>query len=124
MVMSTATTPTTAATNGTPVSPVEYVRTLPPEEKQAVFLALLREALQFNGDSGLMPVDDENGKPFGYYVPPKAAAEIADRELPKLSPEREKELADRLTRIPTGIPISQMIVELKQKAEQLRTPQS
>jgi hypothetical protein len=111
------------STNGTAPA-VEYVRTLSPEEKQAVFLALLREVLAENGDTGVLPVDDEEGKPFGYYVPPKAAAEIAERELPKLSPQREKELAERLTRLNTAIPISQVIAEFKQQEDRLRNPQS
>jgi hypothetical protein len=117
--MSAATLPTTPS-----VSAVEYVRALSLEEKQAVFLALLLEALAENGDTGLLPVDDVSGKPFGYYVPPKAAAEIAERELPRLTPEREKELADRSTRLHTAIPVSQVIAEFKERAEQLRTPQS
>ncbi len=77
--MSAATTPNPPETSGPSVSPVEYVRNLPPEEKQAVFLALLREALQYNGDTGLLPVEDENGKAFGYYVPQKAAANQATK---------------------------------------------
>jgi hypothetical protein len=64
---------TPAPANGHAVSPAEYVRGLTPEDKQAVFLALLREALQYNGDAGLLPIDDEAGKPFGYYVPPRAS---------------------------------------------------
>ena len=116
-------TPSTAAGDTTGRA-VEYVRALSPEEKQAVFLALLREALAENGDAGLLPVDDEDGKPFGYYVPPKAAAAIAEREVPRLTPEREKELAERLTQMHTAIPISQVIAELKEEAERLRTRQS
>lgn len=112
--MSAETTPTTA-------SPVEFVRNLPPEEKGKVLLALLREAMEDNGDAGVMPIDDEDGKPFGYYVPPKAAAAIAERELPKLSPERERELRDRLTQLHTAIPMSQAIAELKLLEENLRT---
>jgi hypothetical protein len=122
--MSTATVPSSPTANGAATSAVEFVRTLPPEEKQAVFLALLREALTENGDTGLLPVDDEDGKPFGYYVPPKAAAEIAEHELPKLTPEREKELAERLARLNTAVPISQVIAEFKQQAERLQNPQS
>lgn len=118
--MSTATAPTTTAT---PPSAVDYVRALQPEEKQAVFLALLREALTENGDTGLLPVDDEDGNPFGYYVPPKAAEEIAQHELPKLSAEREKELAERLTRLHTAISMAQALAELTPPAGPLRTPQ-
>ena len=61
------------------ISLAEYVRGLSPEDKQVVFLALLREALEFNGDSGLLPIEDEAGKPFGYYVPPKAAQTLSDQ---------------------------------------------
>jgi hypothetical protein len=88
--MSAATTPNTTTTNGAPVSAVDYVRALSPEEKQAVFLALLREALAENGDTGLLPVDDEDGKPFGYYVPPKAAAAYLKVTPPALSSDQEE----------------------------------
>ena len=120
--MSAATTPPPTA-NGVHATPVDYVKALPPEDKQAVFLSLLREALAENGDAGLLPVDDENGKPFGYYVPPKAAAEMAERELPKLSPEREREMADRLTRLHTAVPIEQAVAELREQAERARQTQ-
>jgi hypothetical protein len=104
-------------------TPVDYVRGLPPQDKQAVFLALIREIILVNGEKGLIPVDDESGLPFGYYVPPEAAAAIADRDLPKLTPEREQELRERMTRLRTAIPISQVIAELKQQAEQLQKQQ-
>jgi hypothetical protein len=85
--MSTVTTASTPATNGSPPSAVDYVRTLKPEEKQAVFLALLREALQFHGDRCLLPVEDENGKMFGYYVPPKASERHFRSLVSSLTPE-------------------------------------
>ena len=75
---------------------VDYVRGLPPQDKQAVFLALIREIIQVNGEKGLIPVDDEHGLPFGYYVPAEAAAAMADRELPKLSPEQLVALIDSM----------------------------
>ena len=62
-----------------PASAVDYVRSLPPEEKQAVFLELLREAMRSYGDRGLQPIDDEDGRPFGYYVPPRAAQILSDQ---------------------------------------------
>ena len=88
--MSAATTPATDATNGSQPTAVEYVRNLKPEEKQAVFLALLREALAENGDTGLLPVDDEDGKPFGYYVPPKATDAYLKVTPPALSTDQEE----------------------------------
>jgi hypothetical protein len=68
-----------AAANGPKFSPAEFVRLLSPEDKQAVFLTLLREALELNGDSGLLPIEDEDGKPLGHYVPTRAARASADR---------------------------------------------
>jgi hypothetical protein len=76
---------------------VESVRALSPEDKQAVFLALLREALEFNGDTGLLPIDDEDGKPFGYYVPPKASAEQFRTLAPVLTPEQREVTARALS---------------------------
>ena len=60
-------------------SPSDFVRSLTPEDKQSVFLLLLREALAINGDAGLLPIEDESGDQFGYYVPPKAARIQSDR---------------------------------------------
>jgi hypothetical protein len=86
---------TEAANTATPYQAVEFARALSPEAKQAVFLALLREAVEENGDSCLLPIEDESGAPFGYYLPPKAVAARASALLPKLSAEREAELARR-----------------------------
>jgi hypothetical protein len=102
------------------VSPVEYVRALPPEDKQAVFLTLLREALQHNGDRGLLPIDDEDGRPFGYYVPPKAAEELFEQFGPKLSAEREREIDRRIRSLEPGIPVADVIADLKRQLAQLR----
>lgn len=85
----------TPATNGVSTSPTDYVRSLSPNDKQVMFLALLRDALRYNGDTDLLPIEDEEGNPFGYYIPPKAAALRADAVLPKMTPEREAELARR-----------------------------
>ena len=93
---------------------VEYVRTLSSEEKQAVFLALLREAIQMNGDTGLLPVEDEEGNPFGYYLPTKAVAARAEALLPKLSQEREAELARRQNEPGRGLTEDELRTWLKQ----------
>jgi hypothetical protein len=68
------------------VSPTELVRAMGPEDKQAVFLFLLREALALHGDRGLLPIEDESGQAFGYYVPPKAAHRLSEQlwnEMPE-----------------------------------------
>jgi hypothetical protein len=111
-----------APVKGSSTSPVEYVRALPAEDKQAVFLALLREALQLNGDRGLMPIDDEEGKPFGYYVPPKAAEELFKLNGPQLPAEQEAEIDRRIHHREAAIPMADAIAEFKREAD-ARTPQ-
>jgi hypothetical protein len=112
--MSAVSTPETPTTNGTPPSPVEYVRGLKPEEKQAVFLALLREALQHHGDTGLLPVEDENGKGFGYYVPPKASENHLRSLVPTLSPEQRAVTARALADPTKTFDMKTYLDELKQ----------
>ena len=122
--MNTATTPKAPsippaqAANGQPLSPVEYVRGLSLEDKGRVLLALLREAMEDNGDAGLMPIEDEDGKPFGYYVPPKAAAELYRLEGPQLTEERERELDQRIGQ--RGIPVAEVIADFKRQLAALQ----
>ena len=82
--MSTATAEPPVAAK--PLSPVEHVRRLPGEDKQAIFLALLREAVSWNGDAGLMMIEDEDGKPFGYYTPQRVAEEQWDKLVAEMPP--------------------------------------
>jgi hypothetical protein len=115
--MSTTTTPEPQAANGTPASPVEYVRGLTPEEKQAVFLALLREALQYNGDAALLPVEDENGKAFGYYVPPKTAAAQAVKAWAEMPAEVREKLGRPVADPDSGIASDEMLAVLSRAGE-------
>ena len=77
-------------------SPAEFVARLDPDQKHDLFLALLRDALVVNGDTGLLPIDDEAGEMFGYYVPPKAAEEIYRLRGPQLTEEQEREFDARM----------------------------
>lgn len=122
--MSAATTTPTApptSTNGTHTSPVDYVRALPPEDKQAVLAMLLREVIELNGGgNGLIPFETSGGDWLGYYVPPKAAAWLAERDLPKLTPEREAEIARRIKNPGPTLTAEEVIVGLRDEAEALR----
>ncbi|MGL6096050.1 MAG: hypothetical protein ACRC7O_09675, partial [Fimbriiglobus sp.] len=79
-----------------PPNPVEYVRGLSPDDKQAVFLSLLREAVELNGDRGLIPIDDHGGTPFGYFVPPAAAAQLVAKFVPPLTPEQDAQMTEAM----------------------------
>ena len=102
---------------GAAPSPVEYVRGLSPEDKQAVFLALLREAIAYNGDAGLLPVEDEDGKAFGYYVPPKAAQELFDRYGPKLTEEDHERTRKALASLDSTFSFDEFMEELRREDE-------
>ena len=104
-----------------PQEPVEYVRSLPPEAKEAIFLELIREAIRLNGGRGLIPVDGPGGERLGFYVPPDAADELANKVLPKFSPEREAEIERRLATAGPTIRGEDLLAELKQAAP--RPPQ-
>ena len=103
------------------VAEAETLRGMSWDRKHALLVALLREAMRLNGDTGLLPVEDEDGRPFGYYVPPRAAAELFLANGPKLSPD-EARAADAARRDKAGaIPISQAAAEFRRMADELRS---
>lgn len=94
--MSTATAEPTLAAKP---SPVEYFRRLPPEDKQLVLVELLREAIAWNGEAGLLAIDGPDGRPFGYFAPPAVAAQQWER----LTSEMPAGVRELLTRpLPAG----------------------
>ena len=77
-----------------------------------MFLALLREALQSNGDTGLMHVEDEEGRSFGYYVPAKVAAEQFRSLVPTLSAEQRAVTIRALSTLDTTFDMTAFLEEL------------
>ncbi len=71
--------------------PVAFVRALPDEQQEAVFVSILKELIEINGGKGYIPVEYA-GEWLGYFVPPAAAKAQFDRYGPKLSPERLAEI--------------------------------
>jgi hypothetical protein len=107
-----------------PLDPAAFVAGLADADKHAVLLALLREALALNGDTGLIPIDDETGCPFGYYVPPKAADEIYKAHGPKFTEAEEEEIDRRLANPGPAVPIQDVIDDLKRELADLRQQRS
>lgn len=88
-----------ASAEGQPMSvpnAVEYVRSLSPDDQEAVLLFLLKELIRINGGEGLIPFETEEGESMGYYVPAAAAAELRRRFVPPTSPEGERQMAEAL----------------------------
>jgi hypothetical protein len=102
-----------------PTTAIEYVRALSPDDQEAVFLYLLKELIRVNGGDGLIPIASDTEQ-LGYYVPPKAADWLFEKYGPKLTPEREAEIAERIARNEPGIPIQQLIEELRREEEAIR----
>lgn len=119
--MSTATAPTNGTT-AAPMSAVDYVRALSEDDKGLVLIALLRELIEvYGGGKGLISIDTPEGESLGYYVPPLAAEARFKLYGPKLTPEREAELARRAQNPGPTVPLEQVIAELRAQAEAART---
>ena len=103
-----------------PLSPVVYVKSLSLEDKQAVLVALLREAIQINGVDTPMPIEDESGQPMGYYLPPKPAELQVENVGPRLTPEEHTKIEQRLLHLDDGIPIREVIADFKQRLAALQ----
>ena len=71
--------------------PVGFVRGLPDEQQEAVFVSILKALIEDSGGKGYIPVES-NGEWLRYFVPPAAAEELFKKYGPKLSPEREAEI--------------------------------
>jgi hypothetical protein len=73
-------------------NPVEYVRNLSPEDQDQVLLTLLREAVRIYGNMGQIPIKDEEGKPFGYYIPQGASEYRTARFIAEMPPEVREQM--------------------------------
>ncbi len=104
-------TPATAEAPAAPPTPtpVEWVKSLPVEAREAVLIELLKELVAANGNAGCIDIETENVEYMGYFVPAEAERLAAERLIPKLSPERERELRDRMTRLHEAVPIRELI---------------
>ncbi len=121
-MLPTATFPSTLnspqiATNVLANSPVAFAMSLNAIDKHAVFMALLREAIEWNGENGLMPIEDESGEAFGRYVPPKAAAERVRQSVPDQS-EADRERTQRaMASLGDTFEIQELVSEWKPAVE-------
>jgi hypothetical protein len=103
-----------------PLDAARFVAELADAEKHAVLLALLREAMALNGDSGLILIEDEERRPFGYYVTPKAAEEIYQTRGPKLTEVEEAALDKLLANPGPALPLGEVIADLRRQAADLQ----
>ena len=103
---------TSATSNGTPVSPEELVRALSPEDKEDVFVLLIRELIASNGGKGLIPVETPEGEPLGYYVPPEPAKELAEKQWNAMPAEVRERLSRPVKDLDNCISADEMLAHL------------
>lgn len=96
-------------------SPVEYVRALPPEEKEAVLAELIREAIQINGGQGLISIQAPSGESLGYYVPPAVAEQALKRVGIMLSDEDRERTRDALANPDQTFDMTTFLEELREE---------
>lgn len=107
---------TTAPTNGSPMSAVDFVRSLSGDDKGHVLIALLRELIEANGGRGLIPIGTPEGESLGYYVPPKAAQARFELYGPKFTAEERAELDRRKSDPGRVLTAEEWITELTARA--------
>lgn len=76
-----------SATVVTPTSVVEYVRSLSAADKSAALVELLADVWRAHGGTGVIPLRDSNGEPYGYFVPPIATKERIEAMVARMTPE-------------------------------------
>lgn len=106
-------TASTHATKDAARSPVEFVRTMSPEDKEDVFLALLEELLARSSKTGLIPFESVRGQFLGYFVPPAAAKELADKEWGEMPPRIREQLGRPVEDLDDCISADAMLAQLR-----------
>ncbi len=79
-----------ASTDGHPLSPVDYVKSLSPEEKTYVFESLVREMIDMNEDRDVIPLETLNGAWLGNLVLRDHPGAAADRFYSSLDPQTRR----------------------------------
>jgi hypothetical protein len=105
--------------NTTTTSPVEYVRSLSPEDKEAVLAELIREVIQLNGGTGLITIQAPDGESLGYYIPPEAASKQFDHCGPELTEADRARTNRALTDLGRTFDIKEFFAELRREDERL-----
>ena len=90
----------------------DFIRTLSEDQKQAVLVSLLREALRVNGEKVILPLDG-----LGYFVPPAAAAAHFKIVPPKLTPEEHAAVLRALATPDDTFDIDECLAELSREGQ-------
>ena len=84
-----------------------------PEDKEDVFAALLEELLARSSPTGLIPFESTRGLFLGYFVPPAAAKELADKEWREMPPKIREQLGRPIEDLDDCISSDAMLARLR-----------
>ena len=84
-----------------------------PEDKEDVFLALLEELLARSSKTGLIPFESARGQFLGYFVPPAAAKELADKEWSEMPSSIREQLGRPVEDLDDCISADAMLARLR-----------
>ncbi len=84
-----------------------------PEDKEDVFVALLEELLARSSKTGLIPFESVRGQFLGYFVPPTAAKELADKEWGEMPPRIREQLGRPVEDLDDCISADAMLAQLR-----------
>ena len=100
-------------------SAVEYVRSLSIEDREAVFMDLLKECIEANAPLNVFEFD--NGQEhLGFYFSTAAVQGQFEAFGPKFTPEQQAEIDRRCADLSDAIPVAEMIEDLKREAARLQ----
>jgi hypothetical protein len=92
---------------------VEIVGAMSSEDKEDVLVYLIRELIAANGGKGLVPLDDPAGEFLGYFIPPLAAKDLAERQWDGMSLEARERLGRNVTDLDRCLSAEEMLDHLR-----------
>ena len=101
----------------TAISPVEFVKGLSDEEKEAVLMTIVGEVLALYPNSGAIPLYAADGNVVAFLQTLAGAQAMFDRHGPKLTPEERAEISERARDPGPLLTVEEMLARLAARGQ-------
>lgn len=99
-------------------SPTEFVRNLSAEDRGAMLVALLKDAIHAHGTDCVLPINDDDGARLGQYIPaPQANPERLREIRAGVSPDDEAAMTHALATPGDSVMLDQFLAEMRDEVE-------
>ncbi len=99
-------------------SPSEYVRNLSVEDRGAMLVALLKDAIHTHGTDCVLPINDDNGARLGQYIPaPQANPERLREIRAAITPDDDAAMSRALATTGDSVTLDQFLSEMREGVE-------